>query len=481
MKYITNVEINNFQSHKNTNIDFVNGLNVIVGPSDQGKTAIIRAIKWVLYNDPMGTFFIRHKEKEASVILTFNTGEKVQRLRSNTKNLYIYIDKDNNEEIYEGFGHNVPVDIIEKINIRKIFLDSKESNSINIGEQLEGPFLLSEKNSTRANAIGRLVGVHVVDKAVQNTMKDIRNLNSSNKSLIEDIDLLETKLKDYSYLDDLEATIIQLETLQDIISYKENLLKILIDIQKKYNENDKLLIYYKDIYSKLLNLETINNISLEIENKTSNRNILVKSRSKISNINQDINENQYIISNTKNINLSTEISNDLEEKIYKYKNLIYKNKKYKDNSNIIKNTNMIKDSFKYNDDLKIIFDKLINKNNELDRLRKLKSNYTNIKKSISKGKDYINKFKYIDDVNILYEKINIDKDKYLNLNIYLKKINQNNNNINELNNKIRNEKSVIIELLNDYKNLLKEIERCPLCFNSIDNEDMNRIIKNLSE
>ncbi|MGO1712452.1 MAG: AAA family ATPase, partial [Senegalia sp. (in: firmicutes)] len=355
MKYITNVEINNFQSHKNTNIDFVNGLNVIVGPSDQGKTAIIRAIKWVLYNDPMGTFFIRHKEKEASVILTFNTGEKVQRLRSNTKNLYIYIDKDNNEEIYEGFGHNVPVDIIEKINIRKIFLDSKESNSINIGEQLEGPFLLSEKNSTRANAIGRLVGVHVVDKAVQNTMKDIRNLNSSNKSLIEDIDLLETKLKDYSYLDDLEATIIQLETLQDIISYKENLLKILIDIQKKYNENDKLLIYYKDIYSKLLNLETINNISLEIENKTSNRNILVKSRSKISNINQDINENQYIISNTKNINLSTEISNDLEEKIYKYKNLIYKNKKYKDNSNIIKNTNMIKDSFKYNDDLKIIF------------------------------------------------------------------------------------------------------------------------------
>ncbi|MGO1367951.1 MAG: AAA family ATPase [Senegalia sp. (in: firmicutes)] len=481
MKYITNVEINNFQSHKNTNIDFVNGLNVIVGPSDQGKTAIIRAIKWVLYNDPMGTFFIRHKEKEASVILTFNTGEKVQRLRSNTKNLYIYIDKDNNEEIYEGFGHNVPVDIIEKINIRKIFLDSKESNSINIGEQLEGPFLLSEKNSTRANAIGRLVGVHVVDKAVQNTMKDIRNLNSSNKSLIEDIDLLETKLKDYSYLDDLEATIIQLETLQDIISYKENLLKILIDIQKKYNENDKLLIYYKDIYSKLLNLETINNISLEIENKTSNRNILVKSRSKISNINQDINENQYIISNTKNINLSTEISNDLEEKIYKYKNLIYKNKKYKDNSNIIKNTNMIKDSFKYNDDLKIIFDKLINKNNELDRLRKLKSNYTNIKKSISKGKDYINKFKYIDDVNILYEKINIDKDKYLNLNIYLKKINQNNNNINELNNKIRNEKSVIIELLNDYKSLLKKIERCPLCFNSIDNEDMNRIIKNLSE
>jgi exonuclease SbcC len=53
---IDHVAIKNFQSHKNTNIDFQrNGVNVIVGTSDQGKSAILRAILWAVNNRPMGT------------------------------------------------------------------------------------------------------------------------------------------------------------------------------------------------------------------------------------------------------------------------------------------------------------------------------------------------------------------------------------------------------------------------------------------
>lgn len=481
MKYITNIEINNFQSHKYTNMNFMNGLNVIVGPSDQGKTAIIRAIKWVLYNEPMGTFFIRHKEKEASVVLTFNTGEKVKRLRSNNKNIYVYIDENNNEEVYEGFGHNVPIDIIEKINIRKIYLDSKESNAINIGEQLEGPFLLSEKNSTRANAIGRLVGVHVVDKAVQNTMKDIRNLNINHKSLNEDIDLLETKLEEYSYLEDLESTIVQLETVQDAITYKQNLLKSLRDIQKKYNENNSLLIYYKNIFSKLLSIENISMMALNLENQVYNLNILLKTKTKINIIKNDINKNKYIINNIKDIDLSTNILNDLQEKIYKYKILLSKNKKYNNLLNNIKRTNILINEFNNNDKLEIIYDKLNNKNKELDSLKKSNYSYVNIKNSIIKGENYINQFKNIENVNIIYEEIYENKNKYSNLNNLSNKLKPVHQETNEINKKIENEKSNIINLLNEYKNLLREIEKCPLCFNSITNEDMNRIIKNLSE
>jgi ABC-type transporter Mla maintaining outer membrane lipid asymmetry ATPase subunit MlaF len=46
--------IENFQSHKYTEVDFSEGFNIIFGPSDYGKSAIIRALRWVLYNEPGG-------------------------------------------------------------------------------------------------------------------------------------------------------------------------------------------------------------------------------------------------------------------------------------------------------------------------------------------------------------------------------------------------------------------------------------------
>ena len=59
MKYLKQITLKNFQSHKDSTIQLDRGLNAIIGPSDSGKSAIIRAIKWVLYNEPSGDFFIR--------------------------------------------------------------------------------------------------------------------------------------------------------------------------------------------------------------------------------------------------------------------------------------------------------------------------------------------------------------------------------------------------------------------------------------
>jgi exonuclease SbcC len=57
--YIKKLSLRNFQSHRETDLEFSPGLNIIVGPSDQGKSAIIRALRWLFYNEPRGTGFIR--------------------------------------------------------------------------------------------------------------------------------------------------------------------------------------------------------------------------------------------------------------------------------------------------------------------------------------------------------------------------------------------------------------------------------------
>ncbi len=146
MKYIKKVILENFQSHKYTEMEFDKNLNVIVGPSDQGKSAIIRGIKWALFNEPSGDFFIREGESECSVIIEFSDNTKIKRYRSKTRNAYYLYDENGDEIIFEGFGTNVPHEIMDKTLIRKVVLDGSRSNAINIGEQLEGgPFLLSEK------------------------------------------------------------------------------------------------------------------------------------------------------------------------------------------------------------------------------------------------------------------------------------------------------------------------------------------------
>lgn len=108
MKYISKIIIENFQSHSLSVFTLKQGLNVIVGPSDSGKSAVIRALKWVLYNEPAGDFFIREGEKECSVTVEFNDGTTLKRYRSRSKNGYVLINPDDEEMRFEGIGSGVP-------------------------------------------------------------------------------------------------------------------------------------------------------------------------------------------------------------------------------------------------------------------------------------------------------------------------------------------------------------------------------------
>ena len=42
------VILENFQAHEMSVIEFTEGINVICGASDQGKSSVIRAIRWAL-------------------------------------------------------------------------------------------------------------------------------------------------------------------------------------------------------------------------------------------------------------------------------------------------------------------------------------------------------------------------------------------------------------------------------------------------
>ena len=476
MKYLKTVILENFQSHKYSSIDFDEALNIIIGPSDSGKTAIIRGIKWVLYNEPLGDFFIRQGENEASVTLVFSDNTKVKRLRSKSKNLYILYKKNGEEIRFEGFGLNIPEEIIEEIGIRKIELDSNETNTINIAEQLEGPFLLSEKPSTRAMAIGRLIGVNIIDDALKETLRDIRNLSINRRITENKIFKTENELKEYDYLYELELKLKKAEEIRKILCEKSNRHEKLISFNRMY---DELNIELKTINMQLINLEHIEEINPLLQH-----------------IEKDINNLKYLnikkiqfIDNQDEIKSSTTLLNklakidDVSEMINKLNSLFIIINRYQNIKNsidrIIKEINITKIITIRLDKLPEV-EKAISsferKPIMISKLTRLSSDYNLNQNNLAAGMEFIKKFDGLETSELLLESI-INKAERLRkvqeLTEKFKGIKVNSEI--EKKNLIKLNKEINVHL-NRYKELLSELEVCPLCLSNIDSNKIEYII-----
>lgn len=476
MKYIKKIILENFQSHKYTEIELNNKLNIIVGPSDSGKTAIMRAIKWALYNEPSGDYFIREGETEVSVTLIFSDNTKLIRFRNKSKNVYELLYNNGEELRLEGFGTGVPEEIIEAIGIYKINLDGKETNSVSLGEQLEGPFLLSEKNSTRASAIGQLVGVDVIDEALREVLKDLRTLNIRKKSLEEDITLLNDEIKTFDYLDSLKLTINKVSIIRGRIFDAKNTLdkynQSYKDLNKLYYEIEKL----QEINARLNRLNDIDKIIITLEDKNSKYWHLNKYNKNLNTLRKNIKANENLLIKLENINISGDIQNILSKLVKEHMNLKKNNLQYnKIKGELISLKDNIDDLSKYLDN-ENIYKKIKNLNSRLQTLNQLKEKYLSINSSINKGSNYIERFKFLDKSSekvILLEKKQ-DLLKKLNKLYGRKLINDK-----EIANQtiIMDDSKLDIEkLAQRYQTILRSIEKCPLCFSPIDNNSIEHVM-----
>lgn len=477
MKYIEKVILENFQSHKNSVIEFDNQLNVIIGPSDSGKTAILRGIKWALYNEPSGDYFIREGQTECSVTICFSDKTKVKRYRSKSKNIYYIYDSDNNETKFEGFGTSVPQEIIDKTGIEKILLDSNESKAINLSDQLEGAFLLSEKGSTRANSIGRLVGVNIIDDSLRDTLKDSRNLSQRKKVIDDGILKLQDELKEYDYLIELRQKIDQIEIIRNKI-YKNTM------IVNKYKELlDKFIVISKNkrevnfYIEKLKNVDLVKVIFKDVSNNVGKYRYFDNKLSQLNKLKTNIESNKNIVFSLNDIELANKTIDkvkDSYEKMLKLKRLQDKTIKVKLEFDKI---SIISKKIIYLDDIEYNVNNIAVKLKELEKIVSIELKGKNLKKSLETGRIYIQKLEEIDRIyniqNLIKEKIDLlNKLEIINQknSINKKEIIEEIKNINEL--------KVSVKLnLETYKSLLLKQETCPLCFSNINEEKINHIIE----
>lgn len=243
MNAIKSIEIQNFQSHILTQVVLApNGqLTVITGQTDSGKTAIFRALRWLLYNTPQGSDFIRAGCKFCRVTFEMESGHSVIREMTKTasKNQYRIVAPDTEKPIIlEGFGRSVPLEVQELIGVRPVTIGDTKYN-LNMSEQLDGPFLGSSISAPdRAKILGKLAGTEILDHAGKQAGTDIYRQTQVKDGLEADIEQLSKAIASYDYLPGLANKIAALEAVVTDIKTKQERLDGLKDSLQRLNQID---------------------------------------------------------------------------------------------------------------------------------------------------------------------------------------------------------------------------------------------------
>lgn len=187
---IQSVALQNFQSHKESILELAPGVNILTGDSDSGKTAILRALAWVLTNRPTGEAFRRIGSKSTSVIVDTSDGA-ITRVRSDKENLYFgpYAEK------LAAIGTSVPESVVKLLNM---------DADLNIQRQLDAPFLLSCSAGEVAQRLNTVVGLDDIDVGLSNVQRRVRQNQIIFEQVAQQCSALTEQVESFAYLAEME-------------------------------------------------------------------------------------------------------------------------------------------------------------------------------------------------------------------------------------------------------------------------------------
>lgn len=275
---IESVHIQNFQSHKDTKICFTEGVNVLIGASDAGKSAIFRAIQWCLYNRPLGDGFRSYWGGDTSVTLRFFDGRELTRIKGKGVNSY-FID---GIEL-KAFGTQPPDEVLALHNL---------DQTLNVQAQIDPIFLLQSSPGEVAKHFNEIADLEKIDITSKNLDTEARALKKQREVQAESLIQAETMLEDANarleIVEPLAASLVILsnkkkeieesqaviqKTLEDITKTterKESLQKkvipfglmtqvqdLLADKQEATKDRDTLLVLLQSIFTLKDNLSKV--------------------------------------------------------------------------------------------------------------------------------------------------------------------------------------------------------------------------------
>lgn len=219
------IELQNWVSYEKARFDFHPNVNMIIGPSGKGKSAMMAAFQKLFYNRPMGNDFVSWWGGETRLITSADDWVLTY-LKKKSKAYYHLVDTRLDLGIdFTAFGSAVPDDISNILGI---------SDELNIQPQFKKKapiFLLSETAGDAARKINTFANLHGIDETIKAGRDDISASKREIKIINDQIASKEKELEEYTGLDKLG----------DLLTKAEQAEKELIAVDKKIFEIENIL------------------------------------------------------------------------------------------------------------------------------------------------------------------------------------------------------------------------------------------------
>lgn len=201
LKRIKKIEIENFQSHKHTVIEPSPGVTVVVGHSDSGKSAFIRAIKWCLYNKAPHSPLINKDADFAKVTVEFDDGTIITRYKSDKDNAY-QIVSGGETKTFSSVGNQPLKEVMDSSGMHEVDMFNRQI-SLNMVEQFDNLFFISENATDKGTLVSQMAQTEVCDNAIAICSTE---MSATKKMITQETKALKTereKLSEFSHVVDL--------------------------------------------------------------------------------------------------------------------------------------------------------------------------------------------------------------------------------------------------------------------------------------
>lgn len=197
---IEQIAIQNYQAHSKLRVDFAPGITCIVGPSDVGKSAIVRALRWVCINEPGGDAFIQHGAKGCTVKLVVD-GHTVARRRAPGGDVNEYRLDD---QEFKAFGRTVPEPIAKLLQLAPVCWQG----------QHDAPYWFMDTAGEVSRQLNAIVNLGVIDEVLAKVAQT-RTRAKAKLEMAEDL-LTNNKheFDQLAWVDDCDNTLTHLEQLK---------------------------------------------------------------------------------------------------------------------------------------------------------------------------------------------------------------------------------------------------------------------------
>jgi exonuclease SbcC len=199
--------VKNFQSHEKTLLEFVKGVNVIVGRSQSGKTALVRALQWCLFNRPSGFRFNREGCESPTTVTVEVDGKRIRHIKEKRSNIYHI-----NKKVFSKVGRDVPDLVKQTLNV----------SELNVQSQLDSHFLITSSPGIVAKTINRITKFDKIDAWTKKLTRKINSLSAERDMLDGEIKDIGEEIKRFKGLAGINTKIQSLKGLDSHVTSCEN-------------------------------------------------------------------------------------------------------------------------------------------------------------------------------------------------------------------------------------------------------------------